>query len=414
MSDGDGNGFDEDELQAALALSMQQQSDSDVNLKPLFNWIEKTCPAPEIDIKPDSNVTLVTINDNGSRLSSANPVFTVESHALESICEFRKLMFDDSITTTNDKERWIYECIATAGKFEPSQDYIGPFKSQIDFLTGYGKMSPLESIINADQKPAAMGNSMHHLWGLTQTHGGPCGILAAIQAEMIRILLFGRDVANGDLQFPFHASTSPSDNFTKRPYSANQVREALAMAIGMILARAAVMPPALISEKQPAKRDVCVKLVVPDKDTKEHQDENGEEKSDRFTDPWVSEMLDANTTKCRLGLIVHSIQLQDDEDDSSPELKRRKGVTFASLSTVAEEKSQEQIQLTALAQSVANYLLEKSSSDGDEKKDPSIITPLDYFCGPGGIMFFAMSLVESRGIDVIKNGEVNVGVRVVT
>jgi hypothetical protein len=63
---------------------------------------------------------------------------------------------------------------------------------------------------------------------------------------------------------------------------------------------------------------------------------------------------------------------------------------------------------------VANYLLEKSSSDGDEKKDPSIITPLDYFCGPGGIMFFAMSLVESRRIDVIKNGEVNVGVRVVT
>jgi hypothetical protein len=35
-------------------------------------------------------------------------------------------------------------------------------------------------------------NSLLHLKVLVQTHGGPCGVLAAVQAEMIRVLLFGR------------------------------------------------------------------------------------------------------------------------------------------------------------------------------------------------------------------------------
>jgi hypothetical protein len=381
----DGDGFDEDELQAALALSMQQQSDGD-DLKPAVH---------EPDFKSDPNVSSGTINAEGSQSKGANPVFTVESHALESISEFRKLMFNDSIATTNDKERWIYECIATAGKYEPAQDDISPPKSHIEMLTGYDNISRSMSTNKTDAKPAARSDSMHHLWGLTQTHGGPCGVLAAIQAEIIRILLFGRDLANGDtLRFPFHVDAS--DQFTKRPYSANQVREALAMAIGMILARAAVMPPALISEKQPAKRDVSVKLVVPDKDTSESQDGSNQEKLDQSSCPWVSEMLDsdANTARCRVGLNVHSIKLEDDENDSSPELKRRKRkeVTFASISTVAEEKSQEQmlreIHMTALAQSVANYLLGKSASNSDEKKTRSRAT-LDNFAGPGGIMILS-------------------------
>ena len=30
-------------------------------------------------------------------------------------------------------------------------------------------------------------------WGLKQGHGGPCGILASVQAEVIRELCFGED-----------------------------------------------------------------------------------------------------------------------------------------------------------------------------------------------------------------------------
>ena len=90
--------------------------------------------------------------------------------------------------------------------------------------------------------------------------------------------------------------------------------------------------------------------------------------------------------------------------------------------------SVEQKKLVLLAKSVANFLLTeeeeevaKDEDDEDQKMEAvasidtnnttainnesasKVSCPLDHFTSPGGVMYLVMSLVESRGIDRIKN-----------
>ena len=442
------DGFDEDELRAALLMSMEQQRVGDS---------QHDAPAPSAGAgSANTNAEPSAAASIEPKPVAEPPEITIESRDLDDIGVFRKIMFNDSITTTDDKERWIYECITTASMGGDASKTIitesFPRQSHLDMLTrprGKGNTSNDDD----DAKPAAVPDSIHALWGLTQKHGGPCGVLAAIQAEMIRILLFGRDNADCEtselkLFYPFYATQDRHG--TSDPITADCVKRAMAMAIGMILARAAIMPTTSTSEKQPAKRDnISVCLVLPDQDNKQQPVEKSDnENADKVTSGWISEILHpgmnsnvatAETTK--LGLKEYFIicpklvqitsqpeSNEHEDDDSSPESKRRKkkGVTFATDSTTANhqqeeklspEEKQQQHQMALLALGVAYILLglpiPVRGHDGgtsttsialDEYKASSSI-PLDSFCGPGGVMFLMMSLVQSRGIDVVKNGE---------
>jgi hypothetical protein len=411
------DGFDEDELRAAMDLSMKHEEASET---------------ADLSIPSESAVY------KEPHVSNEPPAITVGSRSLDNIDAFRKIMFNDSITTKDDKERWIYECITTGGEVISSTSSTSNLAmTHLEMLTGCQNQPKSH---DDDSKPSAVPDSMHKLWGLTQKHGGPCGVLAAIQAEMIRILLFGRDCSTSTLFYPFYA-TQDTRSATK-PINAKEVKEAMAMAIGMILARASIMPSALVSEKEPAKRDsFSVNLVFPNADVQHSSEENSGD--GHTTSAWISEMLNSNTKENGdialsrpLGLEVHTVtcpQLSeirshigspannDEEDDSSPESKRRKKkkeVTFATsaatdvfknnhdVENLSPEEKQQQLQMSLLARGVASYLLgEATSSINSDSVKSTPLIPLDHFSGQGGIMFFVMSLVESRGIQTIKSGE---------
>lgn len=419
---------------------------------------------------------------------------TITSHPLESIDEFRKLMFNDAITTVGDKERWIYECIATSSdltNINEKQNGNGNGnhnnapqipKSNLEMLTGHSHIDLNQQLNNAEQnidsKPAAVTDpdcSMHKLWGLTQKHGGPCGVLAAIQAEMIRILLFGRECASfsssnvnrssndnksdGKLSnagkecklfYPFYAAQDKQG--TNHSITQDQVRESLAMTMGMILARASMMPCASVTTSDKVISDnYSVSLVFPEE---ENESIGGDADTIGIRSGggggWITNMLSSNPdpanshggseTKPPLGLRVVTItcpkiseiasstsQLlieEEEEDDASPEFKRRKKkeVTFASSDgpqlnsgnnnsdkLSPEERSRQQ-QMSLLARGVADYLLGRTftvanNNIGTDNNNSTTTMPLDYYSGPGGIIYFVMGLVKSRGVDTIKHGE---------
>ena len=175
-------------------------------------------------------------------------------------------MWNDTSTTNNDKERWIYECISTPyfdfdvdDSSSPSQSTQSAhqlnsnnYDNDDKFATtsSSSMMTPLE-VFTSSSSPQSKQHSKHKhkpIWRLTQKHGGPCGILASIQAELIRILLFGRGggpTSQKELYYPFtpcSLSNYNANNCVAAPINQLEVKEALGMSIGMILARAALAP----------------------------------------------------------------------------------------------------------------------------------------------------------------------------
>eukprot|EP00956_Cyclotella_meneghiniana_P027359 scaffold61129_cov23-Cyclotella_meneghiniana.AAC.2 len=480
------DGFDEAEMQAALNMSMHQDE------------VNSNAAVEPTTVQPPTQGSMNTSSAAVDPIEA--PEIIISSHPLESIDEFRKLMFNDAIATVGDKERWIYECIATSpdssadnihrGNNSSSNASQSP-KSNLEMLTGHSHIHPDQQVQfnnhanqggdnNIDAKPAAIpdpDDSMHKLWGLTQKHGGPCGVLAAIQAEMIRILLFGREFTasspsnddDGDdvnmsntgrecrLFYPFYASQDKRG--THHSITSNQVRESLAMAMGMILARASMMPCASLTTSSDnvviSDESYSVSLVFPEEEKPiSGQTDGNRIKSANGDSGWIAYMLNnanptssngGSETKSSLGLRVDTItcpkisdivssstQLQslesnndnnEGEDDASPESKRRKKkeVTFASSSdgshiptsnnTISHDKLsfeeiRQQKQMSLLARGVADYLLGRTTNISSSNNNTNSTTiPLDYYSGPGGIMYFVMGLMKSRGVDTIKNGE---------
>jgi len=234
------------------------------------------------------------------------------------------------------------------------------------------------------------------------------------------------------------------------------------MAIGMILARAALASTlnnngSSLTSDDDERRDT-VRLVLPIDDSgrarsqsvvaraEEETKSGGDSSSSTQMAGWIQEMLSNSTStddtngsssnSCLSGLKVHTISSsqnttnnRDSNDntteDGPPNMKRARSPTTEALSNL----SVEQKKLVTLAKSVANFLLAeeeeevaKDEEDGDEKMEaaasidansttPSVTNgsatnircPLDNFTSPGGVMYLVMSLVESRGIDRIKN-----------
>lgn len=114
--------------------------------------------------------------------------------------EFHAVMWDSVITTEQDKNRWVNQGIGMReGSSESSSisnaPHDAPLLNSPEPASLPDASIPTTIIQNQSAEPGSIEKlnalkQSHGAWGLVQSHGGPCGVLAAIQAELLRLLWF--------------------------------------------------------------------------------------------------------------------------------------------------------------------------------------------------------------------------------
>ena len=359
---------DEDEdLQAALALSLgdaatvdtvsesQNEDDDDAEDTPehqlaaaLRLSMEQDDPAQESSPSPPPTIPLFVQTQFAPHIQHS-----LETAEPTSILDFHYIMWDTT-TTVHDQRRWLSQGIYF-------QNPHGTFRTD----------NLLASII-----------SNHEVWGLTQTHGGPCGVLAAVQAELLRLLIFGPRRRNG-LEYPTSLNHELAAMATD--LSPQLLEEGLAKSISILLARASITPAANLHDPNNSgsgdnnhtnttttdymtshsNTHPTVQLVLPKENT------NGLEWC--HMEPWTSENGGSGMSE---HLVTYTISAPPSTttitNASSTPLKRPK--IFAASDCGIEE----------LAYATAQFLLETRA--------------IDIFQRPGGILLMVMSLALSRRI----------------
>jgi len=300
-----------------------------------------------------------------------------------SIVDFNNLMWDGYNNTTNeDKKRWFDQGIHT--KLLLRNEHINTATSTID----------------ADNQPLKDFDS----WGLLQSHGGPCGVLAALQAELITNLYIYENIQELE-----HQQHQMSHSFTI--FDRKEIEQALADSISHILVRSC-MAPAIRSGSNNNNNDVyedndgndgkfksyCVKLILPKK--KLNNDQHQHEQNMSFLDP--------SLLQCVCLKMEHGDQ-GDDTVTNTPDAKRakqaskvRNGNSDNDNSSSAE--SMREMIKNRLCEAVSEYLLSTvhKMNDDDTEQEQDILQ-LNHFYHYAGVMLLTMSLVATRGVDCIKS-----------
>ena len=379
------------------------------------------------------------------------------------LAAFHSIMWNDSVTTEGDRERWRGQGIDTTPSIwdydETEASTTTVDSSSIGSLTAStaassttsadAAHSPLDDKNVSDAIASALG-SHHSLWGLTQVHGGPCGVLAAVQAEMLRMILFGRaDKGSSDssgstasdghcdglqgVQYPRAATDGMADVAPTR----TEVQESLALAVGTILARASLVPLASVKEREAeeeSKKEGWVKvaknkngeeeksrdnaeteeegrgvrIVLPAEaiidsdqgsDAMDDDDDDARGGSSHIYDGLTWEMLDSSSGGdalciCSINITPETAE-EEEEEGTGPESKRQRKNSVAGSTVVSCEATSDG-HISCLATIIAKFLLDKNNS---AKKDPL----LQYFAGQGGVLLLVLSLLESRGVDRTKS-----------
>ena len=261
------------------------------------------------------------------------------------IAEFHSIMWDSFMTTDSDKNRWVGQGIDTRENENTSTDDSTMLNSRLEHL-----------------------GVSHIPWGLTQTHGGPCGVLAVIQAELLRVLLFG---TRDPLDYPTQIEENPCvDN----EISGDLIRNGLALSIAITLARAALMPPAT-EDSEMKVENTSVKVVLP-----RHPVPDGLCWGD--LQPWSQES-DDNFSKSTT-LTVYSLEADSHASSYNPKRQRTNGGNLTREQRIVQ-----------LAHRVARFLLSTSNE--------AQAAPLDNFRKPGGVLLLVMSMICSRGAKLIQS-----------
>mmetsp|Transcript_17549 Transcript_17549/g.25978 ORF Transcript_17549/g.25978 Transcript_17549/m.25978 type:complete len:742 (-) Transcript_17549:1370-3595(-) len=252
------------------------------------------------------------------------------------IGEFHTIMWDSKVTTDNDKNRWVGQGIDIRVSEETSSSSLSKttLTSRLDTM-----------------------GSNHLPWGLTQAHGGPCGVLAAVQAELIRLLLFGgRDPLSYPTTLPDEEIKEPSSKM-----SPELIREGLAMAIAVIIARAALMP----NSKDEEVGDDIARVILPSNLA------DSTSLAWKDLEPWSA------IESCRSNSFdIHIL------GETAQTKKRQK--TNDSRDHVPRDE-----RINGLALTISKFLLQNSI--------------LEKFQRPGGVVLLVMALVASRGASKIAN-----------
>ena len=131
------------------------------------------------------------------------------------LVDFFTLMFDPGTSSDADKRRWFTQPIHTR------------FNSR--------------SVEEIGKEPDL--SEKHHMWGLIQTYGGPCGVLAVIQADMIQGLRLYED--------------------PQKIVSPEEAKRVLCQAIATILVRCALAPSVDTTSTGVSKDLFSVEIILP-------------------------------------------------------------------------------------------------------------------------------------------------------
>jgi hypothetical protein len=319
------------------------------------------------------------------------------------VLDFHYLMWDLGVTTEPDQRRWLCQGVSYKDPHAP-----------------YATDSLLAAVI-----------SNFGPWGLTQTHGGPCGVLAAIQAEVLRLLLFGPRLTNSHTTSSYSSTTTTttmiayptqvSNQFVRDPpdLSPQLMRQALALAMSLILARAAMTPSATLHDNSSDNDDAAghslnnnsnsttalhpnsptVQLVLPKATTFSSSSVLEWE----HLEPWTSESggsglsehlvtytISVPTINSTTGVVndVHTLKRQKTNGTAPTSTTTDPTSSFDTTTTTANvnvnHHNQSDNTLYSLAHATAKFLLETQC--------------LECFERPGGILLFVTSLALSRGI----------------
>lgn len=245
------------------------------------------------------------------------------------------------------------------------------------------------------------------VWCLTQQHGGPCGVLASIQAELLAILLFGprtvHPISMISIDFPDDLSTELTR--AAPDMSKQKMRQVLALSMGMILARASLMPNASLQD---------------DDATSSQADGNDEKESSNAlnppSEPTVRLILPKNElwnthtclewqhlapwnasdggTGISENFLSYTISLNKHSQSFVGDSATVKRQRLGSIGEDVEHTCKE------LAHATAQFLLETNS--------------LNWFQRPGGVLLMVMSICASRGISKTQDDMDDLAARLTT
>ena len=435
----------DDELQAALALSLQDvttpaplgiavssnitvsRETAKISMKSDANCQTYERPLPEVlspnqsipeKVPPEiSSSSTTNIDSLGNVRQQMEPQYlstTILQEPLQNISLYHKLLWDDQLTTESDKHRWVSQGIDVRSSNDNNrimETYNTTTRMDIDATNTEGieiqQHEPQQQQHTASIMDAITAS--HLSWGLIQQHGGPCGVLAAIQAELLRNLLFSNE---GDNKLTETSVITEPHN----------IRRALAKAIALVLSRAALAPP--IADARHLKSDKCddppaVRIVLP---TNESQALTWQD-----LEPWYPvpdadtavpsnsalkvycipiSVIDDSSFAATTGTAATATPLHQVEADAVTS-KRQKVVpdnsNKASMSTTRQDVSLHS-RIEKLAQIVEMFLLDENhcnSSKTSTTTDAPALSPLDCFRRPGGVLLLVISLIATRTISMI-------------
>lgn len=351
--------MDENEqLAAALRLSMEAVSRDDSTES--TEKMESVSPVP-MDISPTKRPPFQPVLTDEAQWSEDVKAAMETTMQPCNILDFHCIMWDPSVTTPNDQQRWLKQGI----------------KFKVDD-------SPLPEA--KDSLLAAM--LTNNSWGLTQVHGGPCGVLASLQAEFLRLLLFGPRKVDANaaqlysIDFPATLSNRLIQN--KPDLSPTLLRQGLALAMGMVLARASLKASATLadddkeqgessSQLSPERysKEPKVTIAVPKPDIDHDLDWEDLEPWSAYKGIGLSEMI-----------VTYTISLPMESANKRPKL------SSSAKEEMAKMEEEEKQTMMKLARRTARFLLETNL--------------IEWFQREGGVLMFVASLSFSRGIPNIQ------------
>lgn len=412
----------EEELAKVLAMSLEHSDTSPTCSRSSHDPMEDTSlPVMEATAAPSSAVSTATTTTSVSTPSSAlplSPILPVDTSKLsplvqqafqtlapctnETISQMHNMIWDPLTTVHNDQVRWLAQSVIFKDMSSSTNVTTDTSAAAAAFDTA---TTHFDTVMEHSDR-----------WGLVQAHGGPCGVLASVQAELLRILLFGG--ASGDsgditsdtsstsilllptIPIPPDSSSSSSSLASQATHpkefnlSPHFLQASLALSLGIILARAAIQPSVSSTLAGDSSNDnntqhtsteatpsiPTVKLIFPKQVRETGMDKDNE-------DPPVTTHLEW----------THFAPWGDDSTTTGSTLEQKYLASYTiSSGTETNIDNKDNLstdypldQETALAHAVATFLLE---------------TKLwQWYTRQGGVLLFVMALIQSRTCSKIKS-----------
>ena len=347
------------------------------------SYVNTTGNEPTANATTDNTTTgnTTAASNNNVTMNEYSNTIKIETKPISShfIHQFNSIMWDNDsrIITETDKLRWFDQGIHTKILLQQQEDEDEEGNNDnVDNDEGKKKQQSVQQ--------------QHDSWGLLQSHGGPCGILAALQAELITNL----NIYDYLMKHKHHGQQN--DYYKKK-----DIERGLATSIATILVRACL---ASNISKNNNKNEVVdsltgsgtfeIQLILP-----KMSNNNSNNTSNSSLGPILDEsMLECISIRNHNG---YNVVNENNKNYETPNRKRVKQLSDLSPST----KNIDEIR-KILIEAVTKYILSSESNQDDnslcnkyQKKR------LEHFYHNGGVMLLTMSIVATRGVDRIKNGE---------